>query len=213
MKTLESVGKTVDDAISNGLKELNVDIDKVDVEVITQGSKGIFGLGSKPAKVKLTLKNDYETIAKVFLRDIFDSMNLKCEIHVKDEGNCLKVDLVGPNMGIIIGYRGETLDALQYLLSLVINKNNKEDEFKKVILDTENYRKKREETLIKLANKLALKVKRYNKSITLEPMNPYERRIIHTALQDNPYVETHSEGDEPYRKVVIELKGSSNSYI
>lgn len=213
MKTLESVGKTVDNAISNGLKELNVDIDKVDVEVITQGSKGIFGLGSKPAKVKLTLKNDYETIAKVFLSDILDNMNLKCEIQVKDEGNCLKVNLVGPNMGIIIGYRGETLDALQYLLSLVINKNNREDEFKKVILDTENYRSKREETLIKLANKLALKVKRYNKSITLEPMNPYERRIIHTALQDNPYVETHSEGDEPYRKVVIELKGSSNSYI
>lgn len=211
MKTLESVGKTVDVAISNGLKELNVDIDKVDVEVITQGSKGIFGFGSKPAKVKLTLKNDYETIVKTFLGDILDNMNLKCEIQVKDEGNCLRVNLVGSNMGIIIGYRGETLDALQYLLSLVINKNNRDDEFKKVILDTENYRGKREETLIKLANKLALKVKRYNKSITLEPMNPYERRIIHTALQDNPYVETHSEGEEPYRKVVIELKGSSNS--
>ena len=213
MKTLESVGKTVDVAISNGLKELNVEnIDKVDVEVIAQGSKGIFGLGSKPAKVKLTLKNDYETIVKTFLGDILDNMNLKCEIQVKDEGNCLKVNLVGSNMGIIIGYRGETLDALQYLLSLVINKNNRDDdEFKKVILDTENYRAKREETLIKLANKLALKVKRYNKSITLEPMNPYERRIIHTALQDNPYVETHSEGEEPYRKVVIELKGSSNS--
>lgn len=207
MKFVEVSGKTVDDAIEKGLKELGIKKEKVDVEIIEHGSKGIFGLiGSKPAKVKLTVKNDCEAVAKVFLRDVLDKMGIMSEIHIKDEGDTLKVDLVGPDMGILIGYRGETLDSLQYLLSLVINKGNDGDEYKKVIIDTENYRKKREETLIRLANKLAYKVNKYNKSITLEPMNPYERRIIHSALQNNPYVVTHSEGDEPFRKVVIEQK-------
>lgn len=207
MKFIEVNGKTVEDAIEKGLKELETIREKVNVEVIEQGSKGIFGLlGSKPARVKLSVKNDCEAVAKVFLRDVLDKMGIMCEIHLKDEEDTLKVDLVGPDMGILIGYRGETLDSLQYLLSLVINKENDGDEYKKVIIDTENYRKKREETLIRLANKLAYKVNKYNKSITLEPMNPYERRIIHSALQNNPYVVTHSEGDEPFRKVVIALK-------
>jgi spoIIIJ-associated protein len=137
---------------------------------------------------------------------VLEKMGVMAEIHIQDEEECLRIDLVGPDMGTIIGYRGETLDALQYLVSLVINKENKENEYKRVLLDTENYRKKREETLIRLANKLAFKVKKYNKSVYLEPMNPYERRIIHAALQDNSYVTTHSEGDEPYRRVVIDLK-------
>lgn len=206
MKFIEITGKTVEDAIKGGLRELGLDKEKVDIEVIQQGSKGIFGLGSKPARVKLTVKNDCETVAKVFLRDILEKMNIKSEIYVKDEGETLRVNLVGPDMGILIGYRGETLDSLQYLLSLVVNKGNQDNDYKKVILDTENYRKKREETLIRLANKLAYKASRYNKSVTLEPMNPYERRIIHSALQNHPDVITHSEGDEPFRKVVIELK-------
>jgi spoIIIJ-associated protein len=207
MKIIEITGKTVEDAISNGLNELRVKRDKIDVEILDQGKQGIFGIiGAKPARVRLKLRNDYEAVAKTFLRDVLDNMEIKCEIHVKDEDDALRVTLVGPKMGILIGYRGETLDALQYLLSLAVNKENKENEYKRVVLDTENYRKKREETLIKLANRLAYKVKRYNKSITLEPMNPYERRVIHAALQNHPYVITHSEGDEPYRKVVIELK-------
>lgn len=207
MKSIEMVGRTVEEAIDNGLKVLRLTRDKVKVEVIDKGNKGILGLlGTKPAKVIITVKEDYEVIARKFLRELLDKLGIKCEIHVKDEDNILKVNLVGPKMGILIGHRGETLDAIQYLLSLVINKNNDENNYKKVILDTENYRKKREETLIKLANRLAYKVKRYNKSITLEPMNPYERRIIHSALQNNPYVTTHSEGEEPYRKVVIEVK-------
>lgn len=207
MKNIEITGKTVDDAIESGLKELGVKKEKVEIEIIEQGSRGLFGrIGVKPAKVKLTLKNDYEAVARVFLRDLLDKMNIKCEIHIKDENDVLKVDLVGPDMGILIGYRGETLDSIQYLLSLVVNKENKEHEYKRVVVDTEHYRRKREETLIRLANRLAYKVKRYNKSITLEPMNPYERRIIHAALQNNPEVTTHSVGDEPYRKVVIELK-------
>lgn len=207
MKSIEMAGRTVEEAIENGLRVLRINKDKVNVEVIDKGNRGILGLlGTKPAKVKLTVKDDYEIIAKDFLREVLDKMDIKCEIHIKDEDDTLKINLVGPKMGILIGHRGETLDALQYLLSLVINKNNKENEYKRVILDTENYRKKREETLIKLANRLAYKVKRYNKSITLEPMNPYERRIIHAALQTHPYVTTHSEGEEPFRKVVIELK-------
>lgn len=207
MKMIEITGKTVEDAVLNGLNELKVKRDKVDIEVLDQGKQGIFGLlGAKPARVRLKLKNDYEAVAKTFLRDILDNMGIKCEIHIKDDQDALRVTLIGPKMGILIGYRGETLDALQYLLSLAVNKENKEHEYKRVVLDTENYRKKREETLIKLANRLAYKVKRYNKSITLEPMNPYERRVIHAALQNHPYVNTHSEGDEPYRKVVIELK-------
>ncbi|EYE88644.1 DNA-binding protein [Fervidicella metallireducens AeB] len=205
MKTIEVMGKSIEEAIENGLKELGTTRDKVEIEVIEQGSKGIFGrFGFKPAKVKIQLKDDYESIARNFLREVLDKMKIKCEIHIKDEDDTLKVNLVGPRMGILIGYRGETLDSLQYLLSLVVNKNNKENEYKKVILDTENYRKKREETLIRLADRLAYKVKRYNKSITLEPMNPYERRIIHAALQNNPNVKTHSEGEEPFRKVVVE---------
>lgn len=206
MKSIEITGKTIDDAVENGLRELGVTKDKVKTEILELGNKGIFGLGAKPAKVRLTVNHDYESTAKMFLRDILDKMGVMCEIHIKDEGDTLRIKLVGPNMGILIGYRGETLDALQYLMSLVINKENKESEYKKVVLDTENYRKKREETLIRLANKLAYKVKKYNKSISLEPMNPYERRIIHSTLQDNPDVITRSEGDEPYRKVIIELK-------
>ena len=200
-------GRTVDDAVENGLKVLRVTRDKVKVEVIEEGSKGLFGiLGAKPAKVKLVVKEDSEIAAKKFLKDVLDNMDIKCDIHVKDEGDILRVELTGPKMGILIGHRGDTLDSLQYLLSLVVNKQNKDAEYKKVIVDTENYRKKREDTLVKLANRLAMKVNRYKKNVTLEPMNPYERRIIHAALQDNPYVLTHSEGDEPYRKVVIEPK-------
>lgn len=207
MKSIEMVGRTIEEAIDNGLKVLRLTRDKVNVEVIDKGNKGILGLlGTKPAKVILTVKEDYEVVAKRFLRELLDNMGIKCEIHVKDEDDILKINLVGPKMGVLIGHRGETLDAIQYLLSLVINKNNDENSYKKVIIDTENYRKKREETLIKLANRIAYKVRRYNKSITLEPMNPYERRIIHSALQNNPYVTTHSEGEEPYRKVVVEVK-------
>jgi len=206
-KTIEKSGKTVDEAIKNALRELNLTRDKVDIEVLDEGSKGLFGLlGTKLAKIRVTVKHDYSYEAKAFLREVLNKMDIKAEIRIQDEGDALKITLRGPNMGILIGHRGETLDSLQYLVSLVINKNNTGEEYKRVILDTENYRQKREETLIRLANRLAQKTRATNKSITLEPMNPYERRVIHSALQDNPYVTTHSEGEEPYRRVVIELK-------
>lgn len=206
MKVIEMTGKSVDDAIKNALHELNVSEDKVDIEVLEEGSKGIFKLiGAKPAKVRVTVKRDHIYEAKEFIKGVLDSMGMKAEIRITDEKNTLKINLVGPNMGILIGYRGETLDSLQYLISLVVNKGH-DTEYKRVVLDTENYRLKREETLRRLAGKVASTVRNSGKVVKLEPMNPYERRIIHSALQDNEFVETYSEGDEPYRRVVVDLK-------
>lgn len=206
MKIIEMTGKSVEDALKAALSELNVTEDRVEVEVLEEGSKGLFKLiGAKPARIKVKVKKDYVYDAKTFLRDVLNSMGVKAEIRVKEEEDVLKINLVGPDMGIIIGYRGETLDSLQYLVSLVVNKEQ-EAEYKRVLLDTENYRAKREETLKRLANKTAYKVRKSGKSFKLEPMNPYERRIIHSALQNDQYVETFSEGDEPYRRVVINLK-------
>jgi len=206
MRTIEMTGKTVEDAIKNALTELKVTEDKIDVEILEEGSKGIFKLlGAKPARIKVTVKRDHVYEAKTFLRDVLNSMNVKAEIKIKEEKDSINITLIGPDMGIIIGYRGETLDSLQYLVSLIVNKGH-EGEYKRVILDTENYRFKREETLKRLASKMASRVKISGKQIKLEPMNPYERRIIHSALQDNPYVVTFSEGDEPYRRVVVDLK-------
>lgn len=206
MKTLEMLGKTVDEALKNALKELNVTEDKVEYTVIEEGSKGFLGLvGTKPAKIIVTVKRDYIEEAKKFLRDVLTSMDVKAEIRIKEENNVININLTGPNMGVIIGYRGETLDSLQYLISLVVNKGH-ETEYKRVVLDTENYRAKREETLKRLADKTAYKVKKTGRGYKLEPMNPYERRIIHSALQNHQYVNTYSEGEEPNRRVVIELK-------
>ncbi|MGM9972481.1 MAG: RNA-binding cell elongation regulator Jag/EloR [Clostridiaceae bacterium] len=206
MKVMEITGKSVDDAIKNALSELNVTEDKIEVEVIDEGNKGLFKIiGVKPAKIRVTVKRDYIYEARTFLREVLDAMGIKAEIRIKEDNDIININLTGPNMGIIIGYRGETLDALQYLISLVINKGH-DIEYKRVILDTENYRTKRQETLKRLAEKTAYKVKKNGKSFKLEPMNPYERRIIHSALQDNPFVKTHSEGEEPYRRVVVDLK-------
>lgn len=206
MKTIEITGKTVEEALKSALNELKVTEDKVSVEVIDEGSKGLFKLiGARPARIKVTVKRDSIYEAKNFLRDVLNSMNVKAEIRIKEENDSVKINLTGPDMGILIGYRGETLDSLQYLVSLVVNKDNN-SAYRRVVLDTENYRQKREETLKRLADKMASTVRRTGKLIKLEPMNPYERRIIHSALQENPYVETYSEGDEPYRRVVVDLK-------
>ncbi|MGN9163583.1 RNA-binding cell elongation regulator Jag/EloR [Clostridium sulfidigenes] len=206
MKSIEIIGRTAEEAIQNALRELNVTEEKVTIEVLEEGSKGFLNIiGVKPAKVKVTLKRDYIGDAKKFLREILNAMNVKAEIHIKEENNEININLVGPNMGVLIGYRGETLDSLQYLLSLVVNKNHDET-YKRVILDTVNYRQNRQETLKKLALKMGDKVRINGKTLKLEPMNPYERRVIHSTLQNNAYVTTHSEGDEPYRRVVIELK-------
>ncbi|MCI6693598.1 MULTISPECIES: RNA-binding cell elongation regulator Jag/EloR [unclassified Clostridium] len=206
MKTLEMTGKTVNEALENALKSLNLTEDKVEYEVLDEGSKGFLNLiGTKPAKILVKVKRDYKEEVRLFLRNILNSMKVQAEIRIREENDIIHINLTGPKMGIIIGYRGETLDALQYLTSLVVNKDHNLP-YKKVVLDTENYRKKREETLIRVAEKTAYKVKKIRRPYKLEPMNPYERRIIHSALQDNEYVYTFSEGEEPHRRVVIDIK-------
>ncbi|MDK2919981.1 MAG: spoIIIJ-associated protein [Candidatus Petromonas sp.] len=204
MKFVEKTDKTVAEAISSALKELNTTRDRVEIEVLEEPSKGLFGLfGTKPARVKVTLKEDPVEKAIDFLKNVVDKMGISAEFKARLKNNTLNIEIIGENAAILIGRRGQTLDALQYLVSLVINTDK--DDYVRVILDTENYRRKREQTLIRLANKLAYKVKKFKKSIKLEPMNPYERRVIHSALQNNPYVSTKSEGEEPYRRVVIFL--------
>jgi len=206
MKIIEMMGKNVEDAISNALVELKVTRDKISVETLDEGSKGFLNIiGVKPAKIRVTVKRDSLYEAKKFLTEVLQSMSMQAEVEIKDENNEIRIDLVGPNMGLLIGYRGETLDSLQYLVSLVVNKNH-DEEYKRVILDTENYRAKREETLKRLASKIAYKVRVSGRVLKLEPMNPYERRIIHFTLQNDSYVYTFSEGEEPYRRVVVDLK-------
>lgn len=206
MKLIEVNGRTVDEAVDSALKELNVTKDKVEIEILDEGNKGFLNIfGAKPARIKVKVKRDYIVEAKSFLRNVLNSMGIKAEIRMKEEDDTININLIGPNMGLIIGYRGETLDSLQYLISLVVNKGH-ENPYKRVVLDTENYRAKREETLKRLAGKTAFKVRKFKKAIKLEPMNPYERRIIHAALQNDKSVYTYSEGEEPFRKIVIDFK-------
>lgn len=206
MKMLEMTGRTVSEALENALKELKLTEDRIEYEVLDEGSKGFLNLiGGKPAKVLVKVKKDYKEDVRLFLRNILDNMKVQAEIRIREEKDVINIDLTGPKMGIIIGYRGETLDSLQYLASLVVNKDH-DIPYKKVVLDVENYRKKREETLIRVAEKTAYKVRKTRRPYKLEPMNPYERRIIHSALQDNKYVYTFSEGDEPHRRIVVDIK-------
>lgn len=253
MRSIEKVGRTVDDAITEALIELGASTDEVEIEVISKGSKGLLGFGAKEAKVRVTLKEVEEPIqveeikeviseeisiqesneqvidsedrvvaskeeiediinnAKEFLSKLLKQMDIECEIHSEViNNNRVSINLEGKNMGIIIGKRGETLDAIQYLVNIVANKQRKE--YIKIMLDTENYRARREETLKRLAFKLSKKVQKSKKPIILEPMNPYDRRIIHSALQDSKFVKTHSEGKEPFRKVVITPSYHNRSY-
>ena len=206
MKSIQMNGRTVEEAVQNALRELNVTEDKVNIKIIDEGSKGLFKLfKGKDAIIEVTLKNDYIEDARKFLREVLNAMGILAEIDIKENDDIININLIGPNMGLVIGHRGETLNSIQYLVSLVINKNNN-GEYKKVILDTENYRSKREETLKRLATKIAYKVRKTNRAVKLEPMNPYERRIIHATLQNDAYGLTYSEGEEPYRKVVVDLK-------
>ena len=206
MKSIEIEGKTVEEALNKALIRLNVERDKVDVEVLNHGSRGLFNvIGVKPAKIKVSTKYDYIEEAHNFLKNMLKYMDINADVEIKEENNVVRINLSGDKMGLIIGYRGETLDSIQYLVSLIINKIH-ELPHKKVILDTENYRSKREETLKHVALKTANKVKVTGRVFRLEPMNPYERRIIHSALQGNTYVKTYSEGEEPFRRVVVELK-------
>jgi spoIIIJ-associated protein len=198
--------KTVDDAITQALIKLETTSDMIEYEVIEKGSTGFFGFNCKPAIIKARKKFTIEDYVKEFLNNVFKAMNLSVEIitNLDESNNSLDIELKGDEMGVLIGKRGQTLDSLQYLISLVANKNS--DNYLRIKLDTENYRKRRRETLENLARNIAYKVKRTKRQVSLEPMNPYERRVIHSALQNDKFVVTHSEGEEPYRRVVIALK-------
>ena len=214
MKYIEVSGKTVEEALTNALIKLETTKDKIEYEVIEKGSAGFLGIGSKPAIIKACKKLTVEDSVIEFLNDVFKTMSLvvKIEVDYKPEENTMDINLVGNDMGVLIGKRGQTLDSLQYLASLIVNKNREEGSYIRVKLDTENYRARRKETLEHLAKNIAYKVKRTRKNVALEPMNPYERRIIHSALQNDKYVSTRSEGEEPFRHVVVMLKRERGDY-
>jgi len=208
MMTIEKSAKTKEEAIALALAELGIDESEATIEVIDEGSKGFLGLGSKDAVVKVTANPNTSKRATDFLSKLFELTGEEVNVEAKADGDTLRVNLSGPDMGIVIGKRGETLDALQHLTSLVVNRGD--NEFLKVSLDAENYREKRNEALESLAHKLANKVVRTRRNTTLEPMNSYERRIIHSALQDHESVTTYSVGQGINRKVVIALKPRDN---
>ena len=229
MEYVEFTGKTVDDAITEACRNFTITSDRLEYEVIEKGTAGIFGFAAKPAIIKARVfdpnapkeekieakekkeetpspdTENQEAVPaadpKEFLSKVFAAMNMDVDISVETDENEMNIDLSGKDMGVLIGKRGQTLDSFQYLTSIVVNKGRKE--YIRVKVDTENYRSRRKETLENLAKNLAYKAKRTKHPVSLEPMNPYERRIIHSALQNDKYVTTHSEGEDPFRKVII----------
>lgn len=207
MEVKEFKAKTVDEAITAATLELGISSDKLQYEVVDEGSKGFLGIfNSKPAVIKVILKKSLLERTQEFCDELFAAMKVETTVNIdfREEDNVMNIDLSGSDMGILIGKRGQTLDSLQYLVSLVVNKES--DKFNRIKLDTENYRERRKATLENLARNISLKVKRIKKPVALEPMNPYERRIIHSALQNDKFCTTKSEGEEPYRHVVVMLK-------
>lgn len=206
MDFIEISAKTVDDAITEACQKFTVTSDKLEYEVVDEGKSGLLGIGAKPAVIKVRIKSSIEDKAKDFLKEVFAAMDLTvvCDVKYDEVESTMDIELSGDEMGILIGKRGQTLDSLQYLVSLVVNKDV--DNYIRVKVDTENYRKRRKDTLENLAKNISYKVKRTKRPVSLEPMNPYERRIIHSALQNDRYVTTYSEGEEPFRHVVVVLK-------
>ena len=206
MEFIEVSAKTVEDALTDASVQLGITSDQLEYEIVEKGSSGFLGIGSKNAVIRVKVKSSIEDEVKKFLTSVFNAMNMEVEIIINknEDEKFLDVELKGHDMGVLIGKRGQTLDSLQYLTSLAINKHR--DEYYKVKIDTEDYRKRRKDTLENLAKNIAYKVKRTKRPVSLEPMNPFERRVIHSALQNDKYVTTHSEGEEPYRHVVVTLK-------
>lgn len=207
MDYVEFTGKTVDEALTEALIKLETTSDKIEYNVVDKGSNGILGfIGGKPAKIQVRKIYSLEDKTREFLDNVFKAMKIevKVDIDFNEAEGIMNINLSGDEMGIIIGKRGQTIDSLQYIVSLAVNKEN--ESYIRVKIDTENYRQRRKETLENLAKNIAYKVKRTRKSVSLEPMNPYERRIIHSALQNDKYVATKSDGEEPYRHVIVYLK-------
>ena len=201
----EFSAKTADEALTNALIQMEATSDQIEYEVVEEEKSGILGLFSKPAVIRVRKKEDVIDVVKNFLTKTFDAMHLavESELAYDEEESEIHIELKGEEMGMLIGKRGQTLDSLQYLTSLVANKNK--SDYIKIKIDTENYRERRKATIENLARNVASKVKKTGRPAFLEPMNPYERRIIHAELQGDKYVDTHSEGEEPHRKVVVTL--------
>ena len=204
LKKTEATGKNINEAKAKAAELLGVDEEQIKFEVLENATSGFLGMGAKPCKIAAWVSNDAGAKAEEFLNRIIPLIGANATVTATETDDALNVTMEGEKMGLLIGRRGETLDALQYLTSIVVNKGR--DEYMRVTLDTENYREKRKEVLEKLANKIADKVVRNRRNMTLEPMNPFERRIIHAALQNHEYVTTSSIGEEPERRVVVSLK-------
>ncbi|NRD77418.1 protein jag [Bacillus sp. BRMEA1] len=202
MKQVTATGQTVEEAVESALAQLQTTKDRTNVDIIDEGKKGFFGIfGSRPAVVKVTVNIDPIEEAKQFLKNVSEQMGAPIEIEVNRDGKQIHFVLIGEKIALLIGKRGQTLNSLQYLTQLVINRHS--DQYLTIILDAEDYRNRRNETLIQLAQRLAQKAIRTGKNVSLEPMPSYERKVIHTALADEKRVKTSSDGTEPHRYVVI----------
>lgn len=202
MKSVEKVGRTTEEAVAEAIKELGVKPDKVKVEVLEETTKGFLGLlGGKVVRVKVTVKEDLAQVAGLFLREMLVNMGVLAQVEIFKRSDNTILNINGKDLGILIGKRGQTLDSIQYLVNLAVNKDQIEKE--RIIVDVAGYRRRREDTLRRLAIKMADKVKREGRKQVLEPMSPHERRIIHSTLQSNKDVMTYSEGEDPYRHVII----------
>lgn len=206
MEYIEFKGKTVDEAVTTASIQFGIASSDLDYKIVDKGNTGFLGINKKPAVIMARRRETVVDKTEVYLDALFKAMNIDTVVDIQydEEDRNMNINLTGQEMGILIGKRGQTLDALQYLISLFVNKES--ENYIRVKLDTENYRARRKETLEQLAKNIAIKVKRYKKPMSLEPMNPYERRIIHSALQNDKYVTTRSEGDEPNRYIIVELK-------
>ena len=206
IKCLEIRSKNKEEALKKALLELNLNQEDLEIEEIEQPIKGFLGfLGSKEGLYKFTVIEKESDIAKSFVENMLKNANVNAKVNITQENNLIKVDIEGKEASCLIGRRGETLDSIQFLTGLALNKINK-DSHMRVLVDIENYRSKREESLIRYANKMAREVAKTKKTKKLDYMNPYERRIVHSALQEDKYVTTYSEGTDPYRRLVIEYK-------
>jgi len=206
MLSLEKKGKSVDEAVQLALEELGVGLEDVVIEVLEEPSRGILGIiGSKPAVVRVEIKNRPEKVAREKLKALLDVMNINHQIErVEVQDGVVRINITGKDMGLLIGRKGETLNAVQFILGMMVNKVL--DERVRIVLDVEDYRMRREESLKSLAVSLSERVKRTKRSVVMRPMGPHERRVVHTALQGDPEIVTYSQGEEPNRKVVISLK-------
>jgi len=204
MKSIQMTGRSVDEAVAAGLRELGVSMDRVKVEVLDEGKAGFLGIGARPATVRLTVKESRAERVENFLGDICEAMQIGVHIDVREDENYVYVDVTGQEAGILIGHHGQTLEALQYLCNLAASRA--EEHGPRILLDVEGYRKRRAEALTKLANRMAERAMRTGEPVALEPMSAQERRVIHLALQQQAGVTTVSEGEEPFRRVVIQPK-------